>query len=106
MHDNAPSHASNHTKQWLSEQGLRNEKLMVWPPNSPDLNPIENFWSIVKQKVYKNGRQYSSKDGLWAAIKVACQNIEPSVVSKLTNSVDRRLVEVLKNNGGHVKTGY
>lgn len=72
MHDNAPSHASNHTKQWLSEQGLRNEKLMVWPPNSPDLNPIENFWSIVKQKVYKNGRQYSSKDGLWAAIKVAC----------------------------------
>ncbi|KAL0180242.1 hypothetical protein M9458_025684, partial [Cirrhinus mrigala] len=35
MQDNAPSHASN--------KGLKDEKLMTWPPSSPDLNPIENF---------------------------------------------------------------
>ncbi len=26
---------------------------MLWPPNAPDLNPIENIWSILKQALWK-----------------------------------------------------
>ena len=79
---------------------------MVCPPNSHELNTIGNFWTIHKQKVYKNGRQYSFMNGLWTAIKVTYQDIESSIMSKLTNNVDRRLVEVLRNNGCHVKNGF
>ena len=25
----------------------------IWPPNSPDLSPIENMWAILKEKVNK-----------------------------------------------------
>ena len=41
---------------------------MVRPSN---LNPIENLWSIIKHQVYGDGRQYSSKNYSWIAIKGA-----------------------------------
>ena len=69
MHDNAPSHAAKATTQFLKSLGFKNETLMVWPPNSPDLNPIENLWAIIKQRVYADGKQFSTLDDLWEAIK-------------------------------------
>ena len=41
--DNAPSNASRFTKGWLSGVGITEQRLMDWPPQSPDLNPIENL---------------------------------------------------------------
>ena len=38
--DNAPAHDSILSKTWFSENGL--EILENWPPNSPDINIIEN----------------------------------------------------------------
>ena len=48
---------------------------MVWPPSSPDLNPIEHVWAIIKRRVYADGRQFSSKDALWIAIEDAARSI-------------------------------
>jgi transposase len=102
--DNAPSHASRYSKAWLEQQGFSDKKLMDWPPQSPDLSPIENYWSILKQKVYENGRQFSSKDQLWKAILDAKEEIEPEQVANLVSSMDRRLLEVIRRDGAHI--GY
>ena len=53
---------------------------MDWPPQSSDLNPIENLWSIIKRKVYKNGHQFSSKKDLREMIKEVSSQISPEEV--------------------------
>lgn len=100
--DNAPSHASRFTKGWLSGVGITGERLMDWPPQSPDLNPIENLWSIIKRKVYEKGRQFANKKDLWERIKEVCSQISPEVVKKLTSSVDGRVVKLIQSGGKRI----
>ncbi|CAB4001633.1 Hypothetical predicted protein [Paramuricea clavata] len=102
MHDNTLSHAAKATMQFLHSLGFVNETLMVWPPNSPDLNPIEDLWSIIKHHVYANGKHYSSKDDLWMAIKESAATIPKSTIKKVTGSVNDRLFEDIKRHRAHV----
>ena len=41
QHDNAPAHKAKYTTNWLKRYSFEEGKIMVWPANSPDLNPIE-----------------------------------------------------------------
>lgn len=102
MQDNAPSHSAKATKAYLGSLGFKNQNLMVWPPNSPDLNPIENLWSIIKRKIYADGVQYSSKSELWRAIQVAARTIDTETIKKLTDSVNNRIFDVIKSNGHYI----
>ena len=45
--------------KWLEEQNI--DILGPWPGNSPDLNPIENMWSILKRWVDKQKPTNSDK---------------------------------------------
>ena len=100
MHDNAPCHAAKATIKCLEGLGFKYETLMVWPPNSPDINPIENLWAIMKQRVYVDGKQFSTLHELWKAIKLESAAIPHSLVKKRTDSVHDRLFEVIRCQGG------
>ncbi|KAL6458144.1 hypothetical protein MHYP_G00333740 [Metynnis hypsauchen] len=99
MHDYAPSHAAKNTSASLAAMGIKGDKLMVWPPCSPDLNPIENLWSIIKRSVYDGGRQFTSKQQLWEGILSSCKTIEADTIQNLTNSMDERVQKLLSNKG-------
>lgn len=101
--DNAPSHVSQHTMDYLRKKGIGEPKIMVWPPNSPDLNPIENYWSILKREVYSNRRQFSTLGELWQGIEAAASSIPSSSVLNLTKSMDRRLLSCQGAKGYRIK---
>ncbi len=46
--DLAPAHSAKATSTWFKDHGI---PVLNWPANSPDLNPIENLWGIVKRKM-------------------------------------------------------
>ncbi|KAF0038755.1 hypothetical protein F2P81_009239 [Scophthalmus maximus] len=102
MHDSAPSRAAKNTSVSLAAMGIKGEKLMVWPPSSPDLNPIENLWSILKQKIYEVGRQFTSKQQLREAILTSCKDIQAETLQERTRSMDARIVKVISKKGSYV----
>ena len=97
--DNVPSYSAKATKAYLSSIGFERDRLITFKPSgeirrpacSPDLSPIENFWLILKQAIYHDGKQYSSKGVLWNEIKTAASNITSSEIRKLTESVEKRI---------------
>lgn len=48
--DNASFHKSEKTRILIEKRGAR---LLYLPPYSPDLNPIENYWALLKLYVRK-----------------------------------------------------
>ncbi len=46
--DLAPAHSAKATSTWFKDHDI---PVLNWPANSPDLNPIENLWGIVKRKM-------------------------------------------------------
>jgi hypothetical protein len=75
---------------------------MTWPPCSPDLNPIENLWSIIKCGIYKEGKQYTSLNSVWEAVVAAARNVDGEQIKTLTESMDVRLLSVLAKKGGYI----
>ena len=106
MHGNAPSHAAKNSMSYLASIGIFGSRIMKWPPASPDLNPIENFWGIIKRKIYAENKQFHSKEDLWRAIVNAAKEIDPNIIKKLTFSVDERLLKVIRLDGDYIMKNW
>ena len=94
MHDSAPCHQAKSVKQWLASENI--EVLASWPGNSPDLNPIENLWTVLKIKVASHNP--SSQTELVEAVKrVWCTEITQNLCKKLVERMPKRIAAVIRN---------
>jgi hypothetical protein len=98
--DNARCHVARSTIDWLKDKNL---EIMEWPAYSPDLNPIENLWGVLARHVYAGGKQFSSIDELKISVIRCWEEIEKNLLETLTNSMPKRIYQVIYNHGGSTK---
>ena len=96
--DNDPKHTARKTQKFFRGSRI---KVLEWPPQSPDLNPIENLWSILDAKLDKSN--VTNKYRLFEALQMAWESIDQSYLQNLVESMPRRLGAVIRANGGHTK---
>ncbi len=96
--DLAPAHTAKGTKSWFNDHGVT---VLDWPANSPDLNPIENLWGIVKRKM--RDTRPNNADELKATVKETWASIPPQQCHKLITSMPRWIEAVIKAKGAPTK---
>lgn len=95
--DNAPCHKAKMISKFLRDLDVQ---LLDWPPQSPDLNIIENVWAYIKRKRSPNLTQTREEtieevEGLWKEVSI-------ETLHNLVKSVPTRLQKVIDAKGGFI----
>lgn len=97
--DNDPKHSSRLCRGFL-EQKERRRVLsnMEWPPQSPDLNPIELLWEELDRRVRDSAP--TSQSDLWRLLQEAWESLPAITLQKLVDRMPRLVEAVIKSKGG------
>ena len=98
--DNAPAHRARETVELLKRETPDFISPLQWPPNSPDLNPVDyKIWSVMQERVYKTRirdvahlRKRLVEE--WAAF-------DNGIVERAVQQWRDRLRACIKAEGGH-----
>lgn len=92
--DNDPKHTAADVKMWLA---YNTPHMLNTPPQSPDMNPIENLWDHLEKRL--RNHTISNKNQLKTLLMTEWQQISPDYTKKLVYSMPSRLNEVLRLKG-------
>jgi hypothetical protein len=96
--DNDPKHTAKSVKKWFDTKKV---KVLEWPAQSPDLNPIENLWGKVKQGL--RGQKFKKPDDLFNALSHQWSQIPNTYLEKLVESMPSRCKAVVNTKGAPTK---
>jgi DDE superfamily endonuclease/Transposase len=108
MQDNAPCHKATNTLEFLAENHV---PIMTWPPQSPDLNPIENLWTDLKARFHKRfielfnhpSKSMEARYRYGEVLQEVWYSQGMELVEALIKSMPKRCQAVIEAKGGWTK---
>jgi DDE superfamily endonuclease len=98
--DGAPYHTSGMTTAYLKALQIQ---VMKWPGQSPDLNPIENLWRIIKLRISKRRHRIRNIKEMERVIREEWDKLTPADWERCIKSMQKRCRLVIMTKGGSIK---
>lgn len=98
MHDNARPHVARTVRHFLEQHNI---EVLPWPAQSPDLNPIEHVWDMLKRRVLNQGLVFQTREELFNCLQEQWQQIDQNDIDNFIRSMPNRCRAVINNRGGH-----
>jgi transposase len=98
--DNDSKHTSQAARKWFENNGI---EVLEWPPQSPDLSPIENLFEYLKQRLSSYETEPNGMLELWERVEKELDKITSELCMKFIESMPNRIAAVLKARGGYTK---
>lgn len=99
--DSAPSHKANGTQNWLKSNVPVLIDRDMWPPSSPDLNPLDYcVWGILQAKACS--KKHTTLDALKKSLTREWNRIPKNVIRTACASFRKRLELVVRAKGGYI----
>jgi len=104
--DGAPSHTARNTINFLRQENVNFIEPDMWPPNSPDLNPVDYaIWGALQEKVYLR-RKFTTVEQLKLAIIEEWRNLGQRYIDSSIKEWRLRLEKVVDKQGGHIEQDF
>lgn len=100
--DSATAHTAHTTQEWLAENCHDHVTPNMWPPSSPDLNPLDYYvWGVIERQT--NRHPHANRDSLKAAIVEEMSDMSTEHVIRACSRLRGRLEAVIGAEGGFIE---
>ena len=85
--DQASAHYAKEVIDWLNSKKIEFVPKYLNPPNAPKTRPIEDFWGILKGKVYAKNWSAKNIPELKRKIRICLKEKDVNLVQSIAGSV-------------------
>jgi inhibitor of nuclear factor kappa-B kinase subunit alpha len=100
--DSAPCHKAKKTQDWMADHFHDHVTPNMWPPSSPDLNPLDYYvWGVVERDT--NQHRHNTLGSLREAVVASMANINQDHLVRACQRFRSRVEAVIRADGGYIE---